>query len=107
MSAAYAKRHVECDRIAPRVAISCGVSDDRNNLGAKAIEACQLQKNWVQRGVVKSSLKDLARYVDSVDKRRVSPVACSGGSFNSQPLRWWIDRANQMEATASRWTVQQ
>jgi hypothetical protein len=55
------------------------------------IEAIQLQKNWVQRGIVKSPLKELAVYVENVDKKRVVPVANSNASrsvntsFNSQP----------------------
>ena len=53
------------------------ISDDRNNLGALAIKACQLQKNWIERGVVKSSLKELAIYVESVDKK----ARCSSGCF--------------------------
>ena len=44
-----------------------------------------------QRGVVKSPLKELAVYVENVDKKRVVPVAnsnasrCVNTSFNSQP----------------------
>jgi len=77
----------ECERCFSKARRT--ISDDRNNLGALVIEACQLQKNWIERGVVKSSLKELAIYVESVDKKRVVPVAASAShsvtaSFNSQ-----------------------
>jgi hypothetical protein len=41
------------------------VSDDRNKLSGSTIEALQLQKNWLKRGVVASELNDLAKYIQS------------------------------------------
>jgi hypothetical protein len=65
------------------------ISDDRNMLSAATIEACQLQKSWIQRGVVKSSLKELAVYVENIDKKQATLVSSSAqgvvaASFNTQ-----------------------
>jgi hypothetical protein len=62
------------------------ISDDRNSLGGLTIEAIQLLKNWIQRGVVKSQLKGLAKHVQNIDKKRAGSAGNSllGGS-NSQP----------------------
>jgi hypothetical protein len=79
----------ECERAFSKAKRT--ISDNRNNLSAATIEAIQLQKNWVQRGVVNSPLKELAVYVENVDKKRVVPVANLNASqsintsFNSQP----------------------
>jgi hypothetical protein len=77
----------ECERCFSKARRT--ISDDRNMLSAATIEACQLQKSWIQRGVVKSSLKELAVYVENVDKKRATPVSSSAqdvvaASFNSQ-----------------------
>jgi len=44
------------------------ITDDRNGLSGTTIEALQLQKNWLRRGVVKSSILDLSKYVTSLTK---------------------------------------
>jgi hypothetical protein len=74
----------ECERCFSKARRT--ISDDHNSLRAITIEAVQLQKNWVQRGVVKSSLKELAHFVENVDKKHVALVAFLEGtaSFNSQ-----------------------
>jgi len=44
------------------------ITDDRNGLSGSKIEALQLQKNWLRRGVVKSPIKDLAKHVENLTK---------------------------------------
>jgi hypothetical protein len=58
----------DCERAfsKARRAITC----DRNSLSGATIEALQLQKNWLARGVVKSSLLELQKHVQNVDKKR-------------------------------------
>ena len=58
----------DCERAfsKARRTITC----DRNSLSSTTIEALQLQKNWVVRGVVKSSLTDLQNHVQKVDQKR-------------------------------------
>jgi hypothetical protein len=44
------------------------ITDDRNRLSGSTIEALQLQKNWLRRGVVKSHITDLAKQVAGLTK---------------------------------------
>jgi hypothetical protein len=53
------------------------ITDDRNGLGCETIEATQLLKNWLMRDVVKSSLRDLEKHVQKLDKSCDSGVATS------------------------------
>jgi hypothetical protein len=46
------------------------ITCDRNSLHGNTIKALQLQRNWVQHGLVKSSLKDVEAYMQNVDKRQ-------------------------------------
>ena len=50
------------------------ITDDRNGLGSETIEATQLLKNWLRRDVVKSSLRDLEKHVQKLDKTCDSEV---------------------------------
>jgi hypothetical protein len=53
------------------------VTNDRNCLGGETIEATQLLKNWLRTGVVKSSLADLEKHVQKLDKNCSVRVAVS------------------------------
>ncbi|KAH3938518.1 hypothetical protein HBH98_249950 [Parastagonospora nodorum] len=66
----------ECERCfsSARRTITC----DRNSLSGDTIEALQLQKNWVRRGVVSSPLTELSKHERNVDKKRLSQVVVSG-----------------------------
>jgi hypothetical protein len=65
----------ECERAfsKARRTITC----DRNRLSGATIESIQLQRNWLQRGVVKSSLRDLESLVRKAEKYETPPVAPS------------------------------
>ena len=54
----------ECERAfsGARRTITC----DRNTLSSDTIEALQLQKNWLRRGVVESDLLKLQAYIQSL-----------------------------------------
>jgi ribosomal protein S27E len=80
----------DCERCfsSARRTITC----DRNSLSGATIEAIQLQKNWLRRSVVKSSLKDLQKHIQNVDKKlevsTSSSLICasqsqSGASYGS------------------------
>lgn len=58
----------ECERAFSRArrTITC----DRNSLSYGTIEALQLQKNWLARGVVKSSLLELQKHVQKTDSKQ-------------------------------------
>jgi len=74
----------ECERCfsSARRTITC----DRNSLSRDAIEALQLQKNWIQRRVVKSPLAELAKHVQNVDKKRSCQVIDSNSSTPTSSL---------------------
>jgi hypothetical protein len=65
----------ECERAfsKARRTITC----DRNQLSGATIESIQLQRNWLQQGVVKSSLRDLKSLVRKAEKYETPPVAPS------------------------------
>jgi hypothetical protein len=44
------------------------ITCDRNSLSGSTIETLQLQKNWLRRGVVKISLTELQKHIQTVDK---------------------------------------
>jgi hypothetical protein len=73
----------DCERAfsSARPTITC----DRNSLRGNTIEAIQLQKGWLRRGVVKSSLRKVERHVQNLDKRRDLGAASSqtAASFSS------------------------
>jgi hypothetical protein len=67
------------------------ITNDRNGLSGTTIEALQLQKNWLRRGVVKSSILDLSKYVTSLTKISDfesvnSAENCSFSSTSSQSV---------------------
>jgi hypothetical protein len=53
------------------------ITCDRNKLGGATITSIQLQRNWLYRGVVKSSLRDLEYLVRKADAFATPPVAPS------------------------------
>jgi hypothetical protein len=65
----------ECERAFSKARRT--ITADRNSLGGETIEAIQLQRNWLQRGVVKSSLKDLEEVVRKSNQFAAGPVADS------------------------------
>jgi hypothetical protein len=73
----------DCERAfsSARRTITC----DRNSLNGNTIEAIQLQKGWLRRGVVKSSLREVEKHVQNLDKRRDLGAASSqtAASFSS------------------------
>jgi len=42
------------------------ITNDRNSLSGATIEALQLQKNWLKRGVVQSGLNELGDHIKSL-----------------------------------------
>jgi hypothetical protein len=73
------------------------ITDDRNRLSGTTIEAIQLQKGWLKREVVNSSLRRLENHVQNLDKKRESGVAnlTSNTSFSSNSAQ--VDSFNQLE----------
>jgi hypothetical protein len=67
----------ECERAFSKARRT--ITADCNALSGATIEAIQLQRNWLQRGVVKSSLRDLENLVRKSDKFEGSQVAASQG----------------------------
>jgi hypothetical protein len=65
----------ECERAFSKARRT--ITADRNSLGGETIEAIQLQRNWLQRGVVKSSLKDLEEVVRKSNQFAAGPVVDS------------------------------
>jgi hypothetical protein len=65
----------ECERAFSKARRT--ITADRNSLGGETIEAIQLQRNWLQRGVVKSSLKALEEVVRKSNQFAAGPVADS------------------------------
>jgi hypothetical protein len=59
------------------------ITDDQNRLSSSTIEALQLQKNWVRRGVVKSGITELAKRVERITK--TSNFGSSDSALNSSP----------------------
>jgi hypothetical protein len=53
------------------------ITYDRNQLSGATIESIQLQQNWLQRGVVKSLLRDLESLVRKAKKYKTPLVAPS------------------------------
>jgi hypothetical protein len=51
------------------------ITCDRNSLSGATVKALQLQKNWLARGVVKSSLLKLQNHVQNVDKKALN-IGC-------------------------------
>jgi hypothetical protein len=47
------------------------ITDDQNRLSGNTIEALQLQKNWVRRGVVKSYINNLTKQVEILTKTSI------------------------------------
>jgi hypothetical protein len=45
------------------------ITCDCNSLSGSTIEALQLQKNWLGRGVVKSSLTEFQKHIETVDRK--------------------------------------
>jgi hypothetical protein len=73
----------ECERAFSKARRT--ITADRNALSGATIEAIQLQRNWLQRGVVKSSLRDLENLVRKSDKFEGSQVAASQGEGEGDP----------------------
>jgi hypothetical protein len=59
------------------------ITCDRNSLSPVTIEAIQLQKNWLQRDVVNSSLNELEKHVRSLTKKTTLSVGNSQASAES------------------------
>jgi hypothetical protein len=60
------------------------ITCDRNSLSGATIEAIQLQKNWLRHDAVKSSLKDLQKHVQDVDKKLEVSASNSQSTSSSQ-----------------------
>jgi hypothetical protein len=56
------------------------ITDDRNSLSPRTIEALQLQKNWLRHGVVESHLTTLAARLQTRERGEASPY----GHTNSE-----------------------
>ena len=63
------------------------ISDKRNRLSGSTIEALQLQKNWLKKGVVKSHITDLANQVAGLTKTSIFRLSDSDviSFFSSSP----------------------
>ena len=50
------------------------ITDERNRLKPDTIEACELQKNWLMKGVVASPIHDLIATISqfNLDKRKAN-----------------------------------
>jgi hypothetical protein len=61
------------------------ITYNRNSLHGNTVEAIQLQKGWLRRGVMKSSLLEVEKYVQNLDKTRDLGAAASlaSASFSS------------------------
>lgn len=49
------------------------ITDDRNRLQPSAIEAIQLQKNWLRHGLIDSSYTEMETLIARAEKKRVDP----------------------------------
>jgi hypothetical protein len=60
------------------------ITCNHNSPSGATIEAIQLQKNWLRRDVVKSSLKDLQKHVQNVDRKLQVSASNSQSTSSSQ-----------------------
>jgi hypothetical protein len=81
----------ECERAFSKAGrtIMC----DCNSLHSDTIEALQLQRNWVQHGLVKSSLKDVKAYMQNINKKRQQqaitwPTTATASSLGQSQLTY-------------------
>jgi hypothetical protein len=58
----------DCERCFSSAGARQTITNDRNGLTGTTVEALQLQKNWLRRGKVKSSILDLLKSVTSLTK---------------------------------------
>jgi hypothetical protein len=65
----------ECERAFSKARRT--ITADRNRISGATIESIQIIRNWLQRGVVKSSLRDLEELVRKSDLFEPVPVAPS------------------------------
>lgn len=73
----------ECERSFSKA--RCTITADRNRLSGATIESTQLLRNWLQRGVVKSSLNDLEDLVRKFDQFEPAQVAPSQADDDGDP----------------------
>ncbi|KAK7177749.1 transposase-like protein, partial [Paraphaeosphaeria sporulosa] len=73
----------DCERCfsSARRTITC----DRNSLSPTVVEALQLQKNWLRRGVVTSHLKKLEAHIVKRDERLPAPAPADDADLHEFP----------------------